>query len=530
MPDISEIVNVNITREERGVSAQGFGTPLILGIHTKTVGIIASYNSIDAVADDFATSDSEYKAANAMFSQQQVPETVKIGKLVANVKQKNNVIPTSSDDGDYSVVIDAVTYTYTASSDTIATIIDGLIIAIIAGDVNLLLTDNTTDFDIEAEVAGKGFAITAGTANVTITETTANSNPATQLATIRETDDDFYFATLTSNDKNDIQNMAAYIESRMKLFGAMTNDINVTKVPQPHIQVITWDADFITANTIDLHVNGEAITQVTFATDHDTTIAAVATNIQALTSVTTAVADAVPRTITITGATNGIDIPVTQIVVALGASQASSTVSDTQFGLDVAQKLADLNYDRTFPTYSASSVNETEMAWIGLMASKNAGSATWKFKTLNGVTVDTLTDSVRAIIAGKYCNMYTKFATRDMMENGTVSGNEWIDIMRGTDWVKSNIQSDVFNAIANVDKVPFIDPGVDSIKGVTLGVLLRAIERGILAASPAPTVTAPLVANISTTDKGNRLLPDIKFYGTYAGAIHKTTINGFLAI
>lgn len=530
MPDISEIVNVSITREERGVSAQGFGTPLILGIHTKTAGIIASYNSIDAVADDFITSDPEYIAANAMFSQEQVPETVKIGKLVANVKQVSNVIPTSSADGDYSVVIDAITYTYTASSDTIADIIDGLIAAIIAGNLNLKLTDNTTDFDIEADVAGTGFSLVAGTANVTVSETTANVNVATQIATIRQTDNDFYFISLTGNNKKDILDVAAATESLPKLFGAMTNDLNVTKVPQPHIQVITWDADFITDNTIDLHVDGEPIAQVVFATDHATTIAAVATNIQALTSVTTAVADAVPQTITITGATDGVDIPVAQIVVALGASQAGSVVTTTQDGLDIAQNLEDLNYDRTFLTYSASSTNETEMAWIGLMASKNAGSSTWKFKNLAGVSSDSLSDSVRTIVTGKNTNIYTEFSGLDIMENGTVASGEWIDIMRGTDWIQANIEADVFNAIANADKIPYTDAGVDSIRGVIMGVLLRAVERSILAADPPPNVTAPLVANVSTANKGARLLPDVKFFGTYAGAIHKTNINGFLAI
>jgi hypothetical protein len=530
MPNISEIVNVSITREERGVSAQGFGTPLILGIHTKFAEVIKSYNGIDAVADDFITSDPEYIAANAMFSQAQVPETVKIGKLVANVKQKMKVTPTSSADGDYSVVIDAVTYTYTASSDTIATIIDGLIAAITAGKLNLLLTDNATDFDIEAEVAGNGFSVTAGTANLTVAETTANSNPATQLATIRQTDDDFYFVTLTSNAKNDIKNMAAYIESKSKLFGAMTNDINVTKSPQPHIQVITWDADFVTGNTIDLHVNGEAITQVTFATDHATTIAAVATNIQALTSVATAVADAVPRTITITGATNGIDIPVTQIVVAGGASQANSTVSDTQYGLDIGQYLEDQNYDRTLWPYSSDSTKETEMSWIGLQASKTVGSTTWFGKTLKGVSVESLTDSVRAIIHGKNGNLYVKRGTADKMEHGTVASGEWIDTMRGTDWIHKNIEAAVFNAITTVEKIPYTQQGADAMGGVVLGVLFDAVDRGILAADPAPRVVIPKVADIGSADKGNRVLPDLKFYGTYAGAIHKTTINGFLAI
>ena len=60
--------------------------------------------------------------------------------------------------------------------------------------------------------------------------------------------------------------------------------------------------------------------------------------------------------------------------------------------------------------------------------------------------------------------------------------------------------------------------------------LRAAVNQGILAADPAPTVTVPKVADVSAADKTARLLPDMKFTGTLAGAIHKVTITGVVSV
>jgi hypothetical protein len=61
-------------------------------------------------------------------------------------------------------------------------------------------------------------------------------------------------------------------------------------------------------------------------------------------------------------------------------------------------------------------------------------------------------------------------------------------------------------------------------------VLRRATVLGILAADPAYEITAPDASEVSVADKGNRLLPDMEFTGTYAGAIHKVEIQGVLSL
>jgi len=131
---------------------------------------------------------------------------------------------------------------------------------------------------------------------------------------------------------------------------------------------------------------------------------------------------------------------------------------------------------------------------------------------------------------GKECNVYTEVGGVDITENGVVVSGEFIDIIRGTDWIQARIEENIFSALVNADKIPYTNAGIDVIKSRTSAILRQAIDNGILAADPAPVVTAPDVADISSTDKANRLLPDVEFTATYAGAIHKVIIQGKISV
>jgi hypothetical protein len=86
---------------------------------------------------------------------------------------------------------------------------------------------------------------------------------------------------------------------------------------------LTFDADFVTGNTIDLNVNGVAISQVTFATSHAATFAAVIASIDALTGISAVAGTGREILITVDNAASNITI--SDVVVAGGSSQAGST-------------------------------------------------------------------------------------------------------------------------------------------------------------------------------------------------------------
>jgi hypothetical protein len=87
----------------------------------------------------------------------------------------------------------------------------------------------------------------------------------------------------------------------------------------------------------------------------------------------------------------------------------------------------------------------------------------------------------------------------------------------------------VFENLVGPDKVPFTDAGVATVVAGVKASLARAVQKGVLAADPAPTVTWPAVADISAANKTARTLPDIVFGGTFAGAIHKANLTGVVS-
>jgi hypothetical protein len=84
--------------------------------------------------------------------------------------------------------------------------------------------------------------------------------------------------------------------------------------------------------------------------------------------------------------------------------------------------------------------------------------------------------------------------------------------------------------LAGLDKVPYTDAGVALIQAQVIASLQSAVAKGILTSDPAPVVTVPKVANVSPSDKAARILPDVKFSATLAGAIHKVNITGVVSV
>ena len=92
------------------------------------------------------------------------------------------------------------------------------------------------------------------------------------------------------------------------------------------VATVTYSADFVASNKVNLTINGVAMAEVTFATDHATTAAAVLAAIQAVSTVYSATKDGAGRVFTIR--TKGTVATITGAVTA-GGSQATTTVEST---------------------------------------------------------------------------------------------------------------------------------------------------------------------------------------------------------
>lgn len=94
----------------------------------------------------------------------------------------------------------------------------------------------------------------------------------------------------------------------------------------PLIEIIEFDIDFVTGNSINMNVGGVAITTVPFNTSNSQTYTDLATEIASSSLIATAVADVPNRRIVVTSNTYASPGSITSISVTGGASQAVGTV------------------------------------------------------------------------------------------------------------------------------------------------------------------------------------------------------------
>lgn len=222
----------------------------------------------------------------------------------------------------------------------------------------------------------------------------------------------------------------------------------------------------------------------------------------------------------------------------LGVSSDDSNIIDGSG--DIVEYLNTQNFKYSHGIYNPESDLSAddewpEAAWVGKLFTKNPGSATWAYKTLAGVTPNgadaahpALTTAQLNTLFGKEGNTVNKVAGISITEKGTVGSGEFIDVRRGTDWLAARIQQLTFTLLVNSDKVPYTDAGIQAVGDQVSAALQEGVDNNFL--NPDFTVTVPLSVDVSSGDKGNRVLNDVTFSATLTGAIHTITIAGTVVL
>ncbi len=198
---------------------------------------------------------------------------------------------------------------------------------------------------------------------------------------------------------------------------------------------------------------------------------------------------------------------------------------------NVAAALQALAYARTFFIYHQKpSTQCAEAAWDGDVLPTEPGEATWKFKQLKGVEVSVLTPTEETNLKKIGANYYIEVGGQGMTTEGVVVEGEYIDVIRDIDFIAARTQEDVFAEFIKLPKVPYTDKGVGVVTNAVTGVMGLGVTKGIFTSDPPPVVSAPLVADVDPTTRANRLLPDVKFGASLAGAIHAADITGIVSV
>lgn len=214
------------------------------------------------------------------------------------------------------------------------------------------------------------------------------------------------------------------------------------------------------------------------------------------------------------------------------ARSSDSECYDNTITTDVMSTLVSNTYSRSGVLFDANEViSFCDLAWMGnRFAGANPGQDTWAYKSLKGITVDTLQPSQRTAILAKKGNTYTAVAGVNITEDGTTASGQYFDVLRFIDWLQSEIQIRILTALVNLQKIPYTDKGVAVLTGIIKGALDDGIKAGGLASTPAPVVFAPAVADVDVGNRGNRILPNVTFQATLAGAIHVIQIVGTVSV
>jgi hypothetical protein len=548
---IRDIVEVNITRESARVTQAGFGTPMIFGEHARFSDRSRAYNDpADMLTDGFLATDNHYLAAVALMSQARSPQQFKVGRKLGNFNAIQQV--------DFTGIASAGTFTLTLGAETTAGIAWDAALSAIESAIEALtaVTSVSASGSIASgtlviEFLTPGFqAVSTMTVDVSsLTGVTAGSVSIVQVGSAVETwtvglaalrnegaggDDDWYGLGILSRTSQDIQDIAAAIEATTnpKMFFAASQDADIIGSGSADLFSILQALNYDLTNYIYLSTAGQNEQQKVVADINPTAgtytitldgvtsapiqwndnAAAIKTALEAMTNIGFVEVTGVMDTSGFTIEWSGVDglKPISAITVDISSLTTTTAVTITE--------------------EQAGNMSFPEFAWMGGQLPKDPGSITWKFKQLVGVTPDVLTTTAVNNIEGKNGNTYQTVGGVSITQQGVVASGEFIDIIRGVAWIESRLGEEIFTVLVNADKIPYTDPGVGVIVGTTRAFLTGpAVDNSVLTENTI-SVSAPLVADISDANKASRLLPDVEFSGTLAGAVHKVILNGKVSV
>jgi hypothetical protein len=206
--------------------------------------------------------------------------------------------------------------------------------------------------------------------------------------------------------------------------------------------------------------------------------------------------------------------------------QAAISAGDTQ---NLAYVNQANNYANSFVIYS-DVFQQLGAAWMGLCLPFDPGAETWKFKTLGGVTAANLTESQATNLENIKANWYAEIGGVDITSEGVVGSGEFIDIIRLVYWTEARIREGIYTRLTQLPKMPYTDVGFSIVESEIRQVLRQGIANGGYIDDEKLSVTVPKRADISTADAALRILPDVTFYATLAGAVHSVAVQGTVSV
>ena len=132
------------------------------------------------------------------------------------------------------------------------------------------------------------------------------------------------------------------------------------------------------------------------------------------------------------------------------------------------------------------------------------------------------------------CNAYVHKAGYDVTSEGKLVNGEYIDILDAKDWIVTQIEYQLQQALIINDKIPYDNNGIALLESIVANVLQDAFNNGIIAeddnGKASYTVNFARRTDTKASDREKRQYMEGKFTFDLAGAIHSVTVNGTINI
>lgn len=198
------------------------------------------------------------------------------------------------------------------------------------------------------------------------------------------------------------------------------------------------------------------------------------------------------------------------------------TATDT----DIASQLQDLAYDQVVTLWSAVADTQfSEGGIVGCMAGLQAGTSTAEFKTMTGVTPDTLSATQITSLENKNVPFYGTMNGTNVLLNTKVASGQFLDTILFSNWLEAEIKSEIFNLFVSQSalgrKVSMDQAGMGLIRQAINVPIKTGQNNGSISADQLPRISTPNPRDIATATRLNRIVPDIVVEVLYSSAVHK---------
>jgi hypothetical protein len=420
---VSRLVNVTVNLSPLAAARRTFGTLLILG-DSNVIDVserIRSYTDLESVATDFGTTAPEYYAAELYFSQSPKPRSLMIGRWARTA--------TSAllKGGILNTAEQLLSAWTVITNGGFKYLVDGGSLTNVTGlDFSGATTMNGVAAIIDAALTGATVTWDGSRFLMTSDSTGITSTLAYLVAPAAGTD----------------------ISGQMKMTSALaTANISGIAAETP-VACVT-----IMAN-LSSSWYGLQFAAATMPTDD--------------------------QAIAVAGAIQGYTVS-----RIFGTTITNTNVLDAVVTNDLASRLSDLGYTRSFTQYSENKYAVASMFGraFSVNFSANSSTITLMYKQEPGVVAQNLTETQAQTLKAKRCNVYVEYDNDTaIIQYGVMSGPAYFDEIHGLDWFQNAVQNECYNLLyTSKTKIPQTDAGSNQIVNVINGVCNEAVNNGLVA-------------------------------------------------